>query len=342
MKLHARPAQLALFLALSTGVASSSASILSVTGNDTLAGNRPANLIINGSFETDGGVASNLSYWATGTAFSPTMSLSAWTASGQSGSYAYWGSDGFGGIKSSAMFPHGTNGLYFGAGIMAMVNPFPTEANNGLVTFTSTPTILPKPTDGPVTLQQTVSGLNPSATYLLDFWTSGENVGQPGLPVDGFFGLDITGEPTLYFAAPSGNGPVGPSQRYQVYFKPTASTVTFKWSNWGHYFSPNGLSDELVLDDVILNLLSNSPTALDCSCVTNLTVTCPGVVPDLCVMFAPCFGTNYPAPARKVSRRACNSTRAITSSTSRSRICRATTSPAPCSSRFCRKCRRLR
>src|SRR4051794_39043234 len=153
MKSRARLTHLAVTLALSSSVASSSASILSVAGNDTLVGNRPANLIVNGSFEADGGIAPNLAYWAAGTSFAPTMSLSGWASFGQSGSYAYWGSDGFGGIKSSATFPHGTNGLYFGAGIMAMVNPFPVEANNGLVTFTSTPTILPKPSDGPVTLQ---------------------------------------------------------------------------------------------------------------------------------------------------------------------------------------------
>ena len=52
--------------------------------------------------------------------------------------------------------------------------------------------------------------------------------------------------------------------------------------------------NELVLDDVILNLLSNSPpTTLNCSCLTNITVTCPAVVPDFCAMFASCFGTNY-------------------------------------------------
>src|SRR6185295_20027379 len=123
MKIPHLAARLAFVMALSIGVTSSSASILSVAGNDALVGNRPANLITNGSFEADGGVAANYSYWATGTSFTPTMSLSGWTASGQSGSYAYWGSDGFGGIKSSAMFPDGTNGLYFGAGIMAMVNP---------------------------------------------------------------------------------------------------------------------------------------------------------------------------------------------------------------------------
>ncbi len=294
MKVHLLFVHLALLIGVPGWMMPASAAILSVTGNDTLVGNRPANLITNGSFEADGGVAPNLAYWATGTSLTPPMSLTAWTASGQVASYAYWGSDGFGGIKSSAPFPHGTNGLYFGAGIMQLVAPWPVEANNGLVTFTSTPAILPKFTDGPVILQQTVNGLNPSTTYVLDFWTSGENVGQPGLPVDGFFGLDITGEPTLYFAAPSGNfAPVGPSQRYQVYFTPTSTSVTFKWSNWGHYFDQNGfLSDELVLDDVILNALTNSSSGLDCNCFTNLTLTCPANVPDFCALAANCFGTN--------------------------------------------------
>src|ERR1051326_618518 len=241
--------------------ASGQAATISVAGNDTLVGNRLANLIVNGSFEADGGLAPNNGYWATGTTFSPSMSLSGWTASGQVGSYAIWGSDGLGGIKGSATFPDGTNGLYFGAGIMAGVNPFPTEATDGQVSFSSSPTIVPKPTDGPVALQQTVSGLNTSSTYLLDFWTSGEDVGSAQFPVDGFFGLNITGESVLYLAAPSGNGPTGPSQRYQVYFTPAASTLTFRWINWGHYFDPNGLSNELVLDDVILNEIPE-PTTL--------------------------------------------------------------------------------
>lgn len=240
-------------VALAASVAPSSAIIVSVVGNDTLVGNRPANLILNGSFEADVGFATNNSYWATGTGLTPTMSLTSWTASGQVASYAIWGNDGLGGIKGSASIPHGNNALYFGAGIMAVVAPFPTEAADGQVSFSSTPALLSKPTDGPVTLEQTVSGLNTSATYLLDFWTSGENIGTTEFPVDGFFGLQITGEPLVYLAAPSGNGPTGASQRYQVYFVPSVPTVTFRWINWGHYFGPNGLSDELVLDDVILN-----------------------------------------------------------------------------------------
>ena len=244
---------LAALLVLAASLWNSPATVLSVAGNDTLVGNRSANLLLNGSFEADGGFAPNNSYWATGTSLSPTLSLSSWTASGQVGSYAIWGNDGLGGIKGSASLPHGTNGLYFGAGIMNVVAPWPTEAADGQVTFGSTPAILSKPTDGPVTLEQTVSGLNTSATYILDFWTSGEDIGSAQFPVDGFFGLEITGESRLYLAAPSGNGPIGNSQRYQVYFKPAATTETFRWINWGHYLGPNGLSDELVLDDVILN-----------------------------------------------------------------------------------------
>ncbi len=297
MKRRSFPTLLALAVALSAGTASSHATILSVAGNDTLVGNHGSNLIVNGSFEADVGVATNGSYWATGTTLTPTVSLTGWTASGQSGSYAYWGNDGFGGINLSAPLPHGSNGLYFGGGIMASVTPYPTEASNGLVTFASGPTIVPKPTTGPVTLQQTVSGMVPSATYVLDFWTSGEDIGQPSMAVDGFFALDITGESRLYFAAPSGNGPIGTSQRYQVYFIPTTTNVTFKWINWGHFPGPSGLSDEIVLDDVILNLLTNAPPPpLNLSCLTNqpgLSMTCPGYMPDLCALAQNCFSSNY-------------------------------------------------
>ena len=240
-------------IVLAMSAVPASATVFSASGNDTLVGNHSLNLMVNGSFEADGGSAPNNSYWATGTTLSPAMSLSGWTASGQVASYAIWGSDGLGGVKGSASLPEGTNGLYFGAGIMILVAPFPTEAADGTVTFGSTPALLPDPTAGTVTLEQTITGLNTSGTYLLDFWTSGEDVGSSEFPVDGFFGLEITGESRLYFAAPSGNGPVGSSQRYQVFFNPAAPTVTFRWINWGHYQGTGGLSDELVLDDVILN-----------------------------------------------------------------------------------------
>src|SRR5437867_1096303 len=101
--------KLFVIVALCLWAGSGHAAILSISGNDTLVGNRPLNLIVNGSFEADGGLAANNSYWATGTSFSPLMSLTGWTALGQVDSYAIWGNDGLGGIKGSAILPHGTN-----------------------------------------------------------------------------------------------------------------------------------------------------------------------------------------------------------------------------------------
>lgn len=69
-------------LALATAALTAHGSVLLVTGNDTLVGNRPSNLIANGSFEADAGLFPNYSYWATGTTLSPTISLNSWTASG--------------------------------------------------------------------------------------------------------------------------------------------------------------------------------------------------------------------------------------------------------------------
>lgn len=230
-----------------------SASIVSITSGDTVQGNHGSNLILNGSFEADAGFAANHSYWATGTALSPTMSLTDWQATGVIGSYADWGNDGNGRLNGSDLIPDGANALYFGGGIMAPPSLTPNYNPDGTVTFAGTPTFFPKPTDAPVTLSQTVTGLNVGQNYLLDFWASGEDAIGGQFFGDGIFGLDITGENQLYFAAPDGVSGLGQSQRYFIVFKPTVSTTTFTWTNWGHYPTPNGLTTELVLDDVILN-----------------------------------------------------------------------------------------
>ena len=120
-------ATLITLLALVGGLASSSAAVLSVAGNDTLVGNRAANLIVNGSFEADGGIAANGAYWATGTTLTPTMSLTGWTAAGQAAAMPIGAATALAASDQRA-FPDGTNGLYFGGGIMASVIPFPTEA----------------------------------------------------------------------------------------------------------------------------------------------------------------------------------------------------------------------
>ncbi len=238
------------------------ASVTSITSGDTLMGNRPMNLIQNGSFEADNGFAANGSFWATGTTLLPNMSLNSWTSTGQSGTYASWGNDGGPTKQGSDLIPDGDNAVYFGGGIMGGVSPNPTYNPDGTVTFASSPVFVPKPTAAPVTLSQTVSGMDTSATYLLDFWTSGEDANFSQFAHDGFFGLDITGESQMYFAAPYGLSGLGLSQRYYILFKPTVNTVTFTWTNWGHYFTPGGLSTELVLDDVILNKVVPEPCSM--------------------------------------------------------------------------------
>lgn len=231
------------------------ASIISISSGDTVIGNHGTNLITNGSFEADYGTAANNSYWATGTALNPTMSLTGWTASGQANSYASWGFDNVGQKNGSDIIPDGVNALYFGASIMMPLNSMPIFASDGQVSFSTNPGITPKPGFGPVVLTQTISGLNTNSTYTLDFWASGEDAFTNSfLGGDGFFGLDISGESQILLAAPSGLSNLLKSQRYYVQFQPTASTVSISWTNWGHYINQSGgLSTELVLDDVILN-----------------------------------------------------------------------------------------
>lgn len=242
----------ALFLVLAAATLSS-ATILSISSGNATLGNHGSNLITNGSFEADYGLFPNLSYWATGTSLSPTIALTGWNASGQVGSYALWGNSTPGTLEGSDTIPDGQMALYFGGGIMGPPSVTPTYQANGIVTFASTPTFFPKPSTAPVKLSQTVSGLNVSQTYLLDFWASGEDATGGQFTQPGFFGLDITGEATNYFMAPINTSSVGASVRYYTYFKPSASTVTLTWTNWGHYFDAAGSHSELVMDDVILN-----------------------------------------------------------------------------------------
>lgn len=137
---------------------------------------------------------------------------------------------------------------------MVGVTPSPTFNPDGTVTFSSPPTIVPKPGFAPVQLWQTITGLNTSQAYLLDFWASSEDANTSQFPGgDGFFGLDITGESQMYFDAPNNVNALGASQRYYVVFQPNTSTITLTWTNWGHLPTATGLKSELVLDDVILN-----------------------------------------------------------------------------------------
>jgi hypothetical protein len=231
------------------------AASLTITSGQSFNRSSPANLVVNGSFEADPGSGF---FWATGTTLAVYMPITGWVSNGGPNAYAMRMNTSPGWTPP---LPHGTNSLYFGNQAAAGISQTPTFNPNGLVTFSSPPTITLQAAYTPeVTLQQTITGLNTSATYLLSFWASGEQAANGGYGHDGIFGLDVTGFPTTYLAVPDGSaGSIGNQKVYQFFLQPASSTTTIKFTNWGHYFAgftagwtlPS--TTELILDDVVLN-----------------------------------------------------------------------------------------
>src|SRR3954452_4442953 len=217
------------------------------------------NLVQNGSFEDHPNSGTTIYYWASGTASTPFAQPANWVTNGSSLNYAEWVNTAVY-ATSSAPLPDGTSGLYFGNGQMAAISETPTFNADGSVTFISpTPTIIPKYSP-PVTLSQTLTGLNTGTTYGLTFWTSGEDATTNVFTHDGFFGLDVTGYSTVYLAAPSGLSALGQSHVYNFTFTPVNSNTTITFTHWGHPgampgWTIPGIATELVLDHVIVNQL---------------------------------------------------------------------------------------
>jgi hypothetical protein len=102
--------------------------------------------------------------------------------------------------------------------------------------------------------------------YGLSFWASGESaVGGCGFGHDGIFGLDLTGNSTIFLAAPSGCSNLGSSHVYEFTFVPTGPDINITFTNWGHFGSAQTVgwtfpdTTELVLDDVILYDIAQVP-----------------------------------------------------------------------------------
>lgn len=233
------------------GLATSGASAaVTITTGDAVLNDRTTNLVANGSFEF-GNLGVNTG-WTPGSHIggypgTEVPFIPGWASSYPDGAYGWWGPLGFQG----GAIPDGNNAVYFGnafnsAGTTASI------AANGEVTFAAAPTFADRP--GPVTLSQTVSGLDTGSLHRLEFWTSGEdNTG--GFSGTGIFGLQISGESLAYLLLPASSNAFGASQRYYVDFTPSASSITISFLNWGHITDLGGTGTELVLDDVILNVI---------------------------------------------------------------------------------------
>jgi hypothetical protein len=263
-------------VAMAIGMAGGDMARAALTLTGPLNLSHSGNLVQNGSFEDHPNGGASGYYWGLGTASTPFAQPASWVTNGAALNYAEWGNTAAF-ATASAPLPDGTSGLYFGNGLMAAISETPTFNADGSVTFISpTPTIVPKYSP-PVTLSQTLSGLNTGATYGLSFWASGEYAATSGFPQDGFFGLDVTGYGTVYLAAPSGTSALGQSHVYNFTFTPVSSNTTITFTNWGH---PNGsmpgwtipgIATELILDDVIVNLIPEpSSLALVSLCAVGL------------------------------------------------------------------------
>jgi hypothetical protein len=175
---------------------------------------------------------------------------------------------------------NGNFGLYFGNYTATSVSSGFTVAGSTDGVLNVSGTLSNTSNYGTTIISQTVT-LTAGRTYLLDFWTSGEDATDTRFARDGIFRTQIIGPTTtydFYFGAPGGQNvdatgtadTVGTSQRYKINF--TASTTgsyTFDWQSWGHInlggLTPNWSygnveTSELVLDDVILNDVTPEPS----------------------------------------------------------------------------------
>jgi len=235
------------------------------------------NLVVNGSFETGAppsGTA-NWLYWATGTSLTPYAVPPGWTSSGGASAYASWGNDATSpqSIQGSDALPDGNAALYFGNGAPVLVSQPPTFNANGTVSFPSPPSFTTFYSPSPVILTQTINTpANPSPSYDLSFWVSGEGaVNGQQFTERGIFGLQMTnvlaGDPIQFLTVPNGVGnSFGVSHLYEFTFTPLNPLlpVDIHFINWGHFdLSPYGGSNfttELILDDVIVNAVPEPGT----------------------------------------------------------------------------------
>jgi hypothetical protein len=133
-----------------------------------------------------------------------------------------------------------------------------------------------------ISLEQTVNGLTPGATYVLEFWAGGESYGG-GFPDPGLFGVDI-GFGYTYLRCKPTPAYTGVGTRFIIEFNATAVSHTIKFTNWGHICNS---CTELVLDDVRLYTLAELSSIVPPCAGANVSALftapnhiCPGTCTD--------------------------------------------------------------
>ncbi|MEO8151286.1 MAG: PKD domain-containing protein [Bacteroidia bacterium] len=231
--------------------------------NDSISEN-VNNLLQNGSFENGcgfGGVFCPLS-----TTYS--CDITGWTCTGG-------GVSTYANIFSSSQtaVPDGAKAVYMGSWFPTACSPVSNDTSclvdSGCVTIGIPPgyPITPAAYGGSLglSLQQTVTGLVPGKTYILEFWAGGENYTAPGLgAVDVGFGYNYF----RYKHTPAG----GTGTVFLVMFIANSTSHTIKFTNWGHICSN---CTEFILDNARLYTSAElSPSITPCT--PPVTKTCFG------------------------------------------------------------------
>ncbi len=281
---------------LAIGLSANAQTIVSISHSDDVVAKRSNNLIVNGSFEAGLDAGNTWANTATNYYWSPTYIGATGGATGiVKASIPGWTAGG-GGPLTYAMIPHNPNApqslyatlppvdgnhyAYFGNSVFGMLTGTTQRATvntgTGEINWPAgTNFSIASANYGPNMnyMEQTLSELDPTQRYILDFWVSCEGSLQTSgyNGVDGFIRLTI-GTQTVDLVVPSyGNSAgFGNSERYQVVFQPSSSSVTIRFSNPGHIYYPKGqnaqiypfqlsstagqeLTGEPVIDDVIVN-----------------------------------------------------------------------------------------
>ncbi len=124
-----------------------------------------------------------------------------------------------------------------------------------------------------VSLEQTVTGLIPSATYVLEFWAGGE--AHSRWTKRSIFAVNVGFGNTFLRCKPT-PPIIGIGYRYIVEFKAISTSHIIKFTNWGHACDS---CTELILDDVRLYTLAQlSPSVPSCSTVSIDNLTAEDIV----------------------------------------------------------------
>ena len=249
--------------------------------NDSISQN-VNNLISNGGMENTTCVFnSNANTWCPNSV-NYNCDINDWVCTGGgTGTYACFYDSNYWYVQS------GTHSAYFGNSFCPPCNSGDTSClvmNDCEVTGISPGYPLADPAFGGaqgISLEQSVNGLTPGATYILEFWAGGEDMGS--FPLPGLFGIDI-GFGYTYLRNNATQAHTGIGKRYIVVFNAATASHLIKFTNWGHIC---GDCSELVLDDVRLYTLAELSPVVPACAGANVTVMfsapnhiCPGTCTD--------------------------------------------------------------